>query len=180
MPWNYISVWYLKLPCLTKYIHWKYLCTSTELSLNFLFFLFFSLPGLPFPSPGDLPNSGIESMSPAVPMDSLPLSHPRSPFATFSSVQLLSRVWLFATPWTATQQASLSITNDWNLLRLMSIASVIHPTISFSVTPFSFCLQSFPSEGFFKWVTSLHQVAKVLEFQLQHQSFQWIFRNDFL
>ena len=32
----------------------------------------------------------------------------------------------------------------------------------------------------FQWVTSLHQMAKVLEFQLQHQSFQWIFRTDFL
>ena len=35
-------------------------------------------------------------------------------------------------------------------------------------------------EGLFKWVSSLHQVAKVLELQLQHQSFQWIFRTDFL
>jgi len=35
-------------------------------------------------------------------------------------------------------------------------------------------------QGLFKWVSSLHQVAKVLEFQLQHQSFQWIFRTDFL
>ena len=35
-------------------------------------------------------------------------------------------------------------------------------------------------QGFFKWVSSLQQVAKVLEFQLQHQSFQWIFRTDFL
>ena len=35
-------------------------------------------------------------------------------------------------------------------------------------------------QGLFKWVTSSHQVAKVLEFQLQHQSFQWIFRFDFL
>ena len=35
-------------------------------------------------------------------------------------------------------------------------------------------------QGIFKWVSSLHQVAKVLEFQLQHQSFQWIFRTDFL
>ena len=33
--------------------------------------------------------------------------------------------------------------------------------------------------GLFQWVNSLHQVAKVLEFQLQHQSFQWIFRIDF-
>ena len=35
-------------------------------------------------------------------------------------------------------------------------------------------------QGLFKWVSSSHQVAKVLEFQLQHQSFQWIFRADFL
>ena len=34
-------------------------------------------------------------------------------------------------------------------------------------------------QGLFQWVSSLHQVAKVLEFQLQHQSFQWIFRTDF-
>ena len=54
-----------------------------------------------------------------------------------------------------------------------------HPTISSSVVRFSsFCLSQ--HQGFFKWVSSLHQVAKVLEFQLQHQSFQWIFRTDFL
>ena len=35
-------------------------------------------------------------------------------------------------------------------------------------------------QGVFKWVSSLYQVAKVLEFQLQHQSFQWILRTDFL
>ena len=35
-------------------------------------------------------------------------------------------------------------------------------------------------QGLFKWVSSLHQVHKVLEFQLQHQSFQWIFRTNFL
>ena len=35
-------------------------------------------------------------------------------------------------------------------------------------------------QGLFQWVSSSHQMAKVLEFQLQHQSFQWIFRTDFL
>ena len=50
-----------------------------------------------------------------------------------------------------------------------------HPTISSSVVPFSSCPQ-----GLFKWVSSSHQVAKVLEFQFQHQSFQWIVRTDFL
>ena len=43
----------------------------------------------------------------------------------FSSVQLLSRVWLFVTPWTAAGQASLSITNSWSLPKLMSIESVM-------------------------------------------------------
>ena len=44
---------------------------------------------------------------------------------TFVVFQLLSCVLLFETPWTATQQASLSITNSWNLLKLMSIESVM-------------------------------------------------------
>ena len=43
----------------------------------------------------------------------------------FSSVQSLSHVWLFAIPWTAASQASLSITNFWSLLKLMSIKSVM-------------------------------------------------------
>ena len=43
----------------------------------------------------------------------------------FSSIQLLSHVSLFATPWTAAHQASLSITNFWSLLKLMSIESVM-------------------------------------------------------
>ena len=55
-----------------------------------------------------------------------------------------------------------------------------HPTISISVVPFSSCLQSFPASGSFQWVSSSHQVAKVLELQLQHQSFWWIFRTNFL
>ena len=46
-----------------------------------------------------------------------------------------------------------------------------HPTISSSVTPFSSCLQSFQASGSFQWVSSSHQVAKVLELQPQHQSF---------
>ena len=45
--------------------------------------------------------------------------------AQFSSVQSLSRVWLFATPWTAACQTSLSITNSWSLPKLMSIELVI-------------------------------------------------------
>ena len=43
----------------------------------------------------------------------------------FSSIQSLSHVWLFATPWTTARQACLSITNSWSLLKLMSIESVM-------------------------------------------------------
>ena len=66
-----------------------------------------------------------------------------------SSVQSLSCVQLFATPWTAACQASLSITNSWSLLKLMSIESGMHPTISSPVVPFSSCLYSFPTSGSF-------------------------------
>ena len=50
------------------------------------------------------------------------------------------------------------------------------PTISPSVTFFSFCLQSFLASGSLPIVSCSHQVAKVLELQLQHQSFQRVFR----
>ena len=55
-----------------------------------------------------------------------------------------------------------------------------HPTISSSVIPFSSCPQSFPASEIFQWVSSSHQVPKVWEFQLQHQSFQWTPRTDTL
>ena len=67
----------------------------------------------------------------------------------FSSVQLLSCVWLFATPWTAARQTSLSITNSRSLLKVMSIESVILSNISSSVVPFSSHLQSFPASRTF-------------------------------
>ena len=54
------------------------------------------------------------------PMDWIHLS-----ISNFSSVQLLSCVWLFATPWTAARQTSLSITNSQSLLKLMSIGLVM-------------------------------------------------------
>ena len=55
-----------------------------------------------------------------------------------------------------------------------------HPAISSSVVPFSSCPQSFQYQGLFKWVSPSYQVAKVLEFQLQHQSFQRTPRTNLL
>ena len=70
-------------------------------------------------------------------------------FIQFSSVQSLSRVQLFATPWIAARQASLSITNSQSSLRLHPSSQWCHPAISSSVIPFSSCPQSLPaSESF--------------------------------
>ena len=93
--------------------------------------------GLPFPSPGDLTDPGIEPRSPTLQADSLP-SEPLQGHA----VQL-SRVQLFVTPWTTACQASLSITNSRSLLKLMSIESVMpsnhlilcHPLLPHPIFP---------------------------------------------
>ena len=95
----------------------------------------------------------------------------------FSSVHLLSPVWLFGTPWTAARQASLSITNSLSLPKPMSIESVM-PSSHLILCCLPLNLSQ--HQGLFKWVSSPHQVAKVLEFQLQHQSFQWTRRTDLL
>ena len=88
------------------------------------------------------------------------------------TVQSLSRVRLFVTP---------SFTISCSLLKLMSIESVM-PSNHLNLHCFFLFLPSiFPSiEVFSKWVSSSHQIAKVLKLQLQHQSFQWMFRVDFL
>ena len=97
------------------------------------------------------------------------------------ALQSVSHVWLFVTPWTVAHQASLSSTISQSLLKFKSIDLVIPynrlilccPLLSPSIFP-SIRL------GLFQWVGSSQWVAKILEFQLQHQSFQWIFRVDFL
>jgi len=105
-----------------------------------------------------------------------------STLQTFVVVQLfsqLSHVWLFVTPWTAAHQASLSITNSQSLLKLLSIKSVMPSNHLILCCPLHLLPSIFPSIRVFSNESS-HQVAKVLELQLQHQFFQWIFRVDFL
>ena len=93
----------------------------------------------------------------------------------FSSVQSLSHVWLFVTPWTEAHQASLSITNTQSLPKLMSIELVIPSNHLILCRPLLLLPSIFPNIRVFSNESVVHQVAKVLEFQLQHQSFQWIF-----
>ena len=68
----------------------------------------------------------------------------------FNSVQSLSHVRLFVTPWTASHQASLSIINSRSLLNSCPLSWWCHPTISSSVIPFSSSLPSFPASGSFQ------------------------------
>ena len=85
-----------------------------------------------------------------------------------------------ATPWTEAHQASLSNTSSQSSLKLMPIESVIPSNHLILSSPSSPAFNLSQHQGLFKWVSFLYQVAKVLEFQLYHQSFQWIFRTDFL
>ena len=97
----------------------------------------------------------------------------------FSSVQL-SCVWLFATSWTAVLQASLSIINSWSLLKLISIESVMPSNHLILCHPLLLQPSIFPSIRVFQMSQLFASGGQILEFQLQHQSFQWIFRTDFL
>ena len=126
------------------------------------------------------------SLSPTLQADSLPSKPPGKPDLLFltvsdcvSSVQLLSRVWLFATPWITARQASLSIADSRSLFKLMSIESVMPSSHLILCRPL-LLLPPNPSQhqGLFQWVNSSHEVAKVLQLHLQHQSFQWTPRTD--
>ena len=90
----------------------------------------------------------------------------------FSSAQLLSCIWLFATPWTAARQAALSITKSQSLPKLMSIESGMPSSNLILCHPLLLLPPNISQHwGLLKWVSSSHEVAKVLELQLQHQSF---------
>ena len=90
---------------------------------------------------------------------------------SFSSVTYLClTLWDL---WTAEHQASLSIP-ELSQTQVHQVSDAIQPSHPLpSPSPPAF--NHSQHQGLFKWVCSSHQVAKVLEFQLQHQSFQWIF-----
>ena len=87
-------------------------------------------------------------------------------FMGISSVQSLSRVRLFATPWIAARQASLSISNSRSLPRLTSIESMMPSIHLILYRPLLLLPPIPPSIRVFQWVNSSHEVAKVPEFQL--------------
>ena len=75
---------------------------------------------------------------------------------TFSSVQSLSRVWLFAAPWTAARQATLSITNCWSLPKLRFVESVIPSNHLILYHPLLFLPSIFPNIRLFPNKSALH------------------------
>ena len=98
-------------------------------------------------------------------------------FLLFTYSSVARSCLTLATPWTAARQASLSITNSRNSCPSDQSIQPSHPLLSPSPPAFNLSQH----HGLFQGVSSSHltKMAKVLEFQLQHQTFQWIFRTDF-
>ena len=133
--------------------------------------------GLPFPSPGDPSDLGIEPVSPTLAGGFLTTEAPGKPlqfsivegkllytvlYFTFTltfhctSVQSLSCVWLFVTSWTAKRQACLSITNSQSLPKLMSIESVMPSIHLILYRPLLLLPSFFPSIKVFSNESVLH------------------------
>ena len=107
------------------------------------------------------------------------LNKPFQPYL-FAVVQCLSQVQFFVTPCTAACQTPLCFTfPELAQIHVHWVSDAIQPSLSLS-PPSPFARNVSQHQGLSQWVSSLHQVVKVLELQLQHHSFQWILRVDFL
>ena len=122
-----------------------------------------------------------QSQRKAMPKNAQTTTQLHSSHTLVSSVQLLSRVQLFVTPWIAARQASLSITNSRSITQTQvhQIIDAMQPSHSLS-SPSPPAPNPSQHQSLFQWVNSSHKVAKVLEFQLQHHSFQRNPRVDLL
>ena len=96
------------------------------------------------------------------------------------SFQSLRCVHLFATPWTATCRLPCPSATPGVYWNSCPLSWWCHSTSHRLLSPSPPAFNLSQHQGLFKWVGSSHQVAKTLDFQFQHQSFQWIFRTDFL
>ena len=140
--------------------------------------------GLPFPPPGDLPDPGIEPMSLSLlnwQKGSLPLVPPETPHA-LTSVQFSSVTQLCLTPCNSMNRSTPGLPVHHQPLgftqtHVHRVGDAIQPSHSLS-SPSPLAPNPSQDQGLFQWVNSLHEVAKVLEFQLQHQSIQWTPRTD--
>ena len=133
------------------------------------------LSGLPFPSPGDYPDPEIETGSPELQANSFttkPISSVqfnRSAVSNSLRPHELKHARAPCPSPTPGVHSNSCPSSQW-----------CHPAISSSVVPFSSYPQSLDHQSLFQWVNSSHEVAKVLVFQPQHQSFRWTPRTDLL
>ena len=123
--------------------------------------------GLPCPPLGDLPEPEIESRYPVFPALAGRIFTNSATWGKHSVQFSCSVMSDSVTPWTAAHQASPSITNSWSLPKPMSIESGMpsNHLILCRPSPFPPVFNLSQHEDLFQWVSSLHQVAKVLELQ---------------
>ena len=152
------GAWWVTVCVLSRFSHAQFFVTPWTIALQALLSMGFSRQeywcGLPFPSPGDLPNLGTESGSPALAGGFFTTEPPGKPL--FVAVQLLNHVWFFVPPWTAARQASLSITSSRSLFKLMSIESVMPSNILILCCPLLLPPSIFPSIMVFSNESVLH------------------------
>ena len=135
--------------------------------------------GLLFPSPGDFPDPGVKPISSAFVGGFFTTEPWEKPLILIVDVVSLSCVQFSTTSWTGAHQVSL-------LHYLPEFAQTHVHWVSDSIQASHPLLPPSPPtinlsqhQGLFQRVNSSHQVAKVLELQLRHKSFQWIFRVDY-
>ena len=178
-----MSRWYY-LCCVHSHVwHLQPIACQAPLSMWFSRQEYWS--GLPFLSPGDLQDPDIETRSPALQSDTLPIAlqgkvkynlREGNQFSSISqSCQTLYDTTDYSTPGFPVHQQLLELAQ----ILVHWVSDAIQPSHPLS-SPFPCAFNLSQNQGLFQWVSSSHQVAKVLEFQLQHQSFQWTFRTDFL
>ena len=134
-----------------------------------------STPGFPVPTWTQYSNLYLRPS----PFLSPPDCYIQLPTCHLFIVQSLSHVLLFATPWNAAGFPFLHHLLDFARTHVHWVGNAIQPFCPLpSRSPPAFSLSQ--HQSLFQWVSSLLQVVKVLKLQLQHQSFQWIFRTNFL
>ena len=139
--------------------------------------------GLPFPFPGDLPDPVIETVSPASPVLAGEF-FTTEPSGKPSSVQFISVAQSCLTLCDPMNSSTpgLPVHNQLpepTQTHVHWVSDAIQPSHPLS-SPSPPALKLSQHQGLFKWVSSPHELSKVLEFQLQHQSFQWTLRTDLL
>ena len=151
---------------------------------------------LPFPSPGDLPDPGIKSRSPALQADSLPTElRGNLPKLTEFNLHFTWDIYQFSVQFSSIAQSCLILWDPMNCStpglpvhhQLLEFTQTHVHRVSDAIQPTHPLLSPSPPapnpsqhQSLFQWVNSSHEVAKVLEFQLQHHSFQRTPRTDLL